>query len=222
MSHTLIESGVFMGHLVNGAGDMIPAEHMYEACRIFGRNVTSRQDMIWDRKKALEKKIPDAFRAHLTTYIIDVINSTSRHRGWKLPETILALPWITRLYPVAKYIFWVRDPRDCIMGPHNTDNLGDFGVPWPEISDKRLQRAISWKYQYDLLNATPKPRFSINIRYEDFVLDQNNTLDRLESFLGIDLAKITAYRDKIGLWQHDELFHDYKFLKPLMEQYGYQ
>ena len=73
-------------------------------------------------------------------------------------------PWIRRLYPDIRYIFWIRNPRDCILGGHLTDDLADFGIPYPPTDDERLRRAISWKYQYDLVKATPKPEHWIEVR----------------------------------------------------------
>ena len=39
MSHTLSASGVYMGAQINKSGDLVPAEDMYEACRIMARHV---------------------------------------------------------------------------------------------------------------------------------------------------------------------------------------
>jgi len=58
-----------------------------------------------------------------------------------------------RLYPDIYYIFWVRNPRDCILNSHLTDDLNDFGVDYPKTDDVRRNRAISWKYQYDIVRA---------------------------------------------------------------------
>ena len=38
MSHTLSASGVYMGAKLNGAGDLVPPEDMYEAWRGMGRH----------------------------------------------------------------------------------------------------------------------------------------------------------------------------------------
>ena len=59
------------------------------------------------------------------------------------------------MYPDMKYIFWIRNPRDSILGAHLTDNLNDFGISYEPTEDVRLRRAISWKYQYDLIKASP-------------------------------------------------------------------
>jgi hypothetical protein len=48
MSHTLSESDVFMGELLNRSGDLLPPEGMYEACRLFARYVEWRGGLEWD------------------------------------------------------------------------------------------------------------------------------------------------------------------------------
>jgi hypothetical protein len=87
------------------------------------------------------------------------------------PETTLIFPWIVRMFPELHYINWVRDPRDCILGQHLTDDLADFGVPYDKTADERLRRAISWDYQVEIVRATPKPKRWTTVRFEDFVLD---------------------------------------------------
>ena len=63
-------------------------------------------------------------------------------KGWKIPETTLVYPWIQRLFPETKFIFWVRIRRDCIMGAHLTDNLHDWGIDYPPTEDMhREERA---------------------------------------------------------------------------------
>jgi hypothetical protein len=125
------------------------------------------------------------------------------------------------MFPEAKYIFWIRDPRDSIIGRHVTDDLGRFGIAYPETEDERLRRAISWEYQYDLVKATPKPEHWIEVRFEDFVLKQQETLARLEDFLGIELAVIPVQTEPVGRWQSDEGTHYFDFFAPAMQAYSY-
>ena len=68
------------------------------------------------------------------------------------------------MFPDTKYIFWIRNPRDCIAGNHVTDDLRDFGIAYPETGDERRRRAISWKYQYDLVKASPRAANWIEVR----------------------------------------------------------
>jgi len=221
MSHTLSASGVFMGQPLNVSGDLLPPEMMYDACHVFARYVDWQGDLSWNWERALAAKIPDEFKFLIHTYLTTVRLHNSEHKGWKIPETTLVFPWIMRMFPEIKYIFWIRDPRDCIIGRHLTDDLRDFGIEYPPTDDERLRRAISWKYQYDLVQAMPKPKHWIEVRLEDFVLRQDETLARLEDFLGLPLAKIPVNPEVIGRWKTDEQPHDFDFFAPALAQYGY-
>jgi hypothetical protein len=170
------------------------------------------------------KEIPAEFTNLIHRYLISVWENPSEHKGWKIPETTLIFPWIVRMFPEIKYIFWIRDPRDCIVGGHLTDDLTDFGIPYPPTDDLRLKRAISWKYQYNLVRATPKPAHWIEVRLEDFILKQEETLVRLESFLDVPLARIPVKPEVIGRWKQDREsggVNEYPFFISAMKEYGY-
>jgi hypothetical protein len=107
------------------------------------------------------------------------------------------------------------------LGRHITDDLRDFGVPYPATDDLRLRRAISWKYQYDLVKATPKPANWIEVRFEDFVLKQEETLQRLEEFLHIPLARIEVRPDSVNRYLSDPDASTYDFFEPAMKEYNY-
>ncbi len=222
LSHTLSESGVFMGEPLNKSGDLLPPEAMYDACRVFAPQVGWRGGLTWDWAEAQTSDIPAEFTDLIDRYLISVRESDADYKGWKIPETTLVFPWIARLYPDIKYVYWIRDPRDCILGHHLTDDLGDFYIPYLPTDDERLRRAISWKYQYDLVQATPKPKHWLEVRFEDFVLDQDATLARLSDFLGIPLAKVPVLPEAVGRWKQDTGHHDFDFLEPALRQYGYE
>lgn len=222
MSHTLSQSGVFMGEPLNISGDLLPPGDMYEACRVMAREVGWTSGLQWDFSKLETLPIPDAFTRLIRSYLSSVLQSPAEHKGWKIPETTLVFPWIRRMFPEMKYIFWIRNPRDCIVGSHVTDDLRDFGVSYPPTADERLRRAISWKYQYDLVRATVKPAHWIEVRFEDFVLRQEETLARLEAFLGIRLARIPVRPDAVGRWRTDSGTSYYDFFAPAMRAHGYE
>src|SRR4029079_16815693 len=48
MSHTLSQSGVYMGDTLNKSGDLLPPEQMYEACRVMAKYVKHRGGVQWD------------------------------------------------------------------------------------------------------------------------------------------------------------------------------
>ena len=221
MSHTLYASGVYMGRTINPSGDKVPPQALYDACRVMAQYVQWQGELSWDFASLHTMEIDPEFRRLVDEYLADVLNHPGAHKGWKLPETTLIYPWIVRLFPEARYIYWIRDPRDSIIGRHITDDLGDFGVVYPGTEDERQRRAISWKYQYDIVRATPRPKHFITVRFEDAVLKQEETFARLEDFLGIPLGRVVARRDSIGRWKTDEGQHYFPFFESAMQEAGY-
>lgn len=221
ISHTLYTSNVHMGEPLNRSGDLLPPYNMYEACRVIAKHVTWKGDLNWDFNALQTMDIPKEFTDLLDLYLKSVFESKNEHRGWKIPETTLVFPWLVRLYPDIKYIYWVRNPRDCILGSHITDDMTRFGIQYPETDDERLRRAISWKYQYDIMKATPRPEHVIEVRFEDFVLKQEETLQKLEAFLGFPLSRIIVRRDSVGRYESDEGVNYFDFFEPAMREYGY-
>jgi len=211
ISKTLCDSGVYMGAQLNESSDLIPPDDMYEACRVMARYVEYRGGLEWDFSRLHTMPIDPAFTPLVESFLASVLGSDVPLRGWKLPETVLVLPWIIRLFPEIYYIYWMRDPRDSILGSHVTDDLADFGVPYEHTDDLRLRRAISWKYQYEIMRATPTPQRHLDVRFEDFVLDQEATLGRLEAYLGFPLARIPVRPDAIGRWRTAEGAYDFDF-----------
>ncbi|MBP6965220.1 MAG: sulfotransferase [Armatimonadetes bacterium] len=221
MSQTLVESGVYMGGQLNGSYDLVPPGDMYEACRVMARHVVHLGGVRWDFS-ALDAVPVDAEFARLVdSYLTSVLGSVESRRGWKLPETTLIYPWIVRMFPEAYYIHWSRDPRDSILGAHMTDDLAAFGVSYDPTDDERLRRAISWKYQREIVKATQAPKNTIDVRFEDFVLDQERTLARLERFLGFPLARIEVRPESVGRWQSAEGPTVFDFLQDDMAELGY-
>ena len=222
MSHTLTASGVFMGAPLNPMGDLLPPEDMYTACCVLADYVKWLGGLEWDWSALHAMDIPPEFAQLIETYLVSVTTSAAERTGWKIPETTLAFPWIARMFPETHYIYWIRDPRDCVLAEHKTDDLNDFGIDYPATDDLRLRRAISWKYQQDLVKATPKPEHWLEVRFEDFVLKQDETLARLEDFLGMTLAKIPVNPEAVGRWKWDNQVNYFDFFEPTMAQYQYE
>ncbi len=223
MSQTLSDSGVYMGEPLNESWDLIPPEEMYEACRVMARQVVHKGGLEWDFSKLYTGPIAAEFRRLIESYLSSVLSSSAERKGWKIPETTLCYPWIVRMFPEAYYIHWVRDPRDSIIGSHVTDDLSVFDVPYDKPEDDlRLMRAMSWKYQREIVKATPVPKRVIQVRFEDFVLRQDETLKRLEAFLGIPLVRIEVRRDPVGRWKTDEGVHHFDFFEESLRELGYE
>jgi hypothetical protein len=221
ISHTLMASGVFMGALLNESGDMLPPDALYEACRVMAKYVIYKGGLEWDFAQLHTMPIDPAFTRLIESYLAQVFSSRSEHKGWKLPETTLIYPWIVRMFPDIHYIHWVRDPRDSILGSHLTDDLSDFGVPYDKTDDVRLRRAISWKYQRELVKATPAPKYTCAVRFEDFVLRQDKVLQKLQEYLSIPLGEIIVRPDTVGRWKADTGTYYYDFFQEDMTELGY-
>jgi len=219
MSHTLTASGVFMGSELNKSGDLLPPDDLYEACRVMARHVKHLGGLNWDFSELHTMPIDPEFTRLVESFLSSVLSSEEPHNGWKLPETTLVLPWIVRMFPEAYYIYWTRDPRDSILNSHLTDDLADFGIPYEPTDDLTHRRAISWLYQYDLMRSTPSPKNRIDVRFEDFVLRQDETVARLEGFLGFPIEKIPVRPESVGRWREDERQSDFDFF-PREALYG--
>jgi len=198
ISQTLSESGVYMG-TTNDSGDLVPARHMYHAARIAGAYVKSICINDWNFSKLIKEEPTILFKILVNKYLLNILTHNG-DRGWKLPETNLCYPWITQMFPDAYYIHWTRDPRDALLKAHLTDNIFSFNVRTrlsyePNILKRRVE---SWLYQMKIVAATPKPKNFIHIKFEDFVLHQEDTLNKLSEFLGIKLKAIPIKEGTVG------------------------
>lgn len=221
ISHTLYASGVYMGATINNSGDKVPPQDLYEACRVMAKYVKWNGGLSWDFSRLHTMPIDPAFTKLVESYLADVLNTKQKDKGWKLPETTLIFPWIVRMFPDIKYIFWIRDPRDCVIGAHLTDNLNDFGIQYPPSDDERRRRAISWRYQYELVKATPKPANWLTVKFEDFVLKQEETVQRIEKYLGIPLCRIMVRPDAVNRWKTEKGQHTFAEFQDALIESGY-
>jgi hypothetical protein len=245
ISHTLIASNVFMGEPLNRSGDLLPPQAMYDACRVLARSVTWQGGLEWDFSALHTMPIPEEFSDLIHDYLKKVLAAKDTHKGWKIPETTLVFPWIVRMFPDIKYIYWVRNPRDNILARHVTDDLGDFDVPQPDAAQLlqerypalvaaadtpeqqeeliwRVRRALSWHYQHAIVAATPKPANWLVVRFEDFITQQEATLARLEAYLGIPLGRIIVRREAVGRYDRAEGPSYFDFLEAGMREFGYE
>ena len=217
ISHALYASGVFMGAQQNESGDMLPPDDLYTACRVMAQYVKHLGGNRWDFSHLHTMPIDPVFEFLVRRYLRHVL-ARKEPRGWKLPETTLIYPWIVRMFPDIDYIFWVRDPRDSILAAHLTDDLADFGVSYEHLEndDLHMRRAISWKYQRDIVRATPPPKRKIEVRFEDFVLKNEETSRRLEAFLGFPMGRVITRPEAVYRWKTSGL--DFTRFENLFDQ----
>ena len=73
------------------------------------------------------------------------------------------------------------------------------------------------------MQTTPKPEHIIQIRFEDFVLRHEETLSKLEEFLGISLGRIIVRPETVERWKRVEEPCEipYEFLQEAIVENGY-
>lgn len=232
IAQTLHETDdIYMGEKFSARGDKQPYSYMYEMARMAGENVKYLGNYEWDFSDLINTLPPDKYKNLFYKYINDLLNNDSKYVGWKLPETTLSYPWLVNLMPNMRFIIIVRDPRDCVVNGHATDNLEDWNVEYDKEKLENLddeeknqkRKCISWKYQYDLINSIPLPKNHIVIRFEDMCLKQDEILLKINNFLGINnISKHSIIESPVGRHlSHPEQITYYPFLNKLMDQYGY-
>ena len=73
------------------------------------------------------------------------------------------------------------------------------------------------------MKATPKPKHVIQVRFEDFVLKQEETLKRLEAYLGIPLGRIIVRPEAVERWKKvdEPCALPFEFLREAIVENGY-
>jgi hypothetical protein len=186
IAKTLHNSGVSMGRWVSpDSFDTLPPEHMYSCARM----------------GADYGPPPEEYRFALSAYVANIERHPGVRWGWKLPETVLSFSWLRQVYPNAWYIHWRRDPRDALRNAHITDDLNQWGVKCDAVTIEG-KRIASWVYHEEIVRESlvkqGVPRNWIEIRFEDFILNQGRELLKLEAFLGMPLARVPVDVNAVG------------------------
>jgi hypothetical protein len=123
----------------------------------------------------------DALRAYTDTMYGRMLGASDKSRFVdKTPAYALVLPFLTKLYPEAKYIVLTRHPLAVFSSYANSFFEGD----WAEAHRynpivERYVPAIA-----ALLDKRPVP--VLHVRYEDLVEDPERHMARVFSFVGLD------------------------------------
>jgi len=107
----------------------------------------------------------------------------------KNPSLLILLPAVVRLFPQVKVLFAIRDPRDVVIScfmrylPLNSNSV------W-FLSLKRTVDRLTHDLKYWLQIRQELESQSMEVRYEDTVLDLRQQTDRCLDFLELPKAKI--------------------------------
>lgn len=99
--------------------------------------------------------------------------------GDKTPPYVEIIPQLHRLYPEAKFLHLVRDGRDVTKSFHTK---GWYG-PWLFSNTREWKRSINL---YEKYNTAEYSTIMMNVRYEDLVLDTEETVRKICLFLRLE------------------------------------
>lgn len=99
--------------------------------------------------------------------------------GDNTPLYVLSIPWLLELFPNARFVHLVRDPRDVVCSVLSMR----FGADDPVVAAMEWQHALGcWL----MGERQIPPENRIEIRYEDLCLSAETTLRKLMTWLGGD------------------------------------
>ena len=110
----------------------------------------------------------------------------------KTPWHMLYMKQIIKSVPTVKIIFLIRDPRAVAM---SIDKAG-----WVS-GGKFLRYASAWKWHMDRAEMVAQllPNKILKIKYEEIVYDLEKTLQKINTFLNIELSIEDVQKKKIGV-----------------------
>lgn len=206
LSQLALSSGVFLGSKLNVSLDSEEwVEDIYKlvisATSATGIKSGSEQECYWI--KQLRKRAATILRTGERSYK-DIW-------GWKLPETILALPQVLKAFPNAYVIHLVRHPlTSSWRRTHMTSRISNpigcavltaaykaygFDPANMDEDESYFHNVITWTYQvqqaYDVLNSWARSDRILYLRYEDICESEFETQVRMSDFLGLGDVKPT-------------------------------
>jgi hypothetical protein len=214
----LADAGVFMGASLNASLDATPIVPLVH--HIVERYVPDFS-LLFDAGDArLAAIATEAFTEHLKG------RDPAERWGWKLGETIFALPVLATVFPDARFIHIVRDGRDVAFSPFvapkdafwrkvhfNTDRIASWhGLSMTQRAYRArgpMFNAVRWVNSVTLgraYGAMLGPRYR-EVRYEQLVGDFPGTMAGLLDWLEIPPPTVPAtrleiHRHSVGKWRH--------------------
>lgn len=244
LAELLGSAGVFMGSRLNESHDSLD---MLKLVEYLVTKYYPDYSPLWDSERApdieLVRLLGKVFDAHLH----DFHDTGNRPWGWKLCETVFALPVLDYCFPGARFIHLIRDGRDVAFCDHkapdsafwrkvyfNTDRIRTFSglrlTPQAYRRQSYIFNAIHWVNSVSAgraFGAMLRERY-LEVRYEDLCRNLASTSEQL--FKALDLAGIeqavqpAVYVSSIGKYKSYPkpwLDRVLRIEKPLLLSLGY-
>lgn len=225
--------GVHIGHSLNPSGDSV-----------------EWADLIYEMSLASLAGHPGPWRGSWSSELIQRARCVAPASGagpwaFKLPEAMLVLPQLTRIWPSAPVIHLVRHPVDtCLRRSHMTSRLNNpigratlqqsfaaLGLKNdPASAPAYWCNAVSWWFQLEQLQrcrdaTAARGQPWIELRYEDICADPQREADRLADQLGLRRVPMTLpvnpIRSRRPDRQDPRALQVWKLCGPIAMRYGY-
>jgi hypothetical protein len=230
----LSEIGCYMGTELNENGEPIPLQHFF-------RRYSSQSLRAWlSESPAPQAETPGwqemtlAFRRAIEQHLAPC-ESPVPCWGFKVPKSILFLPFLVEQYPNLRFIHMIRNGLDMVYSKNwrlqeekkVLLNAAQAATPVPE------QSMILWQ-KVNQMAANFRERLgpnSICLRFEDLCTDPQKTLSTLFRFLGVSDArllercvKMVRQPDSLGRWRNAGLLEVWRIMQTGREgltRFGY-
>ncbi len=200
LSQLALSIGVFLGNKLNISLD---SEEWVEDIYKLAIGVTSTTE-IDTQFKSIDYWVQQ-LQKRAATILKDGCRSPKDLWGWKLPETILALPQVLKAFPNAYVIHLVRHPlTNSWRRTHRTSRTNNpvglavleaayqtYGIEPDNIhkDDPYFRNVITWTYQvkqaYKVLNNREHTNRNLIVRYEDICDSATREQEKITKFLRI-------------------------------------
>ena len=170
------------------------------------KDKTTKWNLNLDNLSSQDNSIASLFNEIFTSYK-NSKNPNAKYWGDKSPINTNFIKYIYPEFPTAKYIFLIRDPRDVMLSYKKFKG------------DKSAYQAFSlWKWNDSVktLEYLQKRTNVLIVRYEDFVLDSEIELKKIQSFLDIKISdNLSTIKKSISTMGVSDMDHHQNLNNPI-------
>lgn len=217
ISEFFIKNGFYFGEDLNASYDKQPYDVLDQLSRYVLQNCYSFKDHKFKIKLIKPTHLEHAHN-ELNKFLSDIHNSPEPLKGWKETDTIFVYPLLTQIFPDYYYLFWTRSISR--KNEHERGDSSDNLLYSLKMITKNKPYNQSWNIQNQIVLNSPKPKHFLHMRMEDFILDQDTQVHKLEKWLDMPLPERIEVNKKV-VHADDHYNLDSGFLKDTMRRLGY-
>jgi len=205
LARLLESAGVFMGSHLNESYDSVDILKLVE---YLVTHYYPDYSALWDPRSRHDIELSRLFETVFQKHLERLNGNTGRPWGWKLCETVYALPVLDYCFPGARFIHLIRDGRDVAFCDHkapddpfwrkvyfNTENIRTYSglrlTPQAYRRQSHVFNAIHWVNSVSIgrnFGAMLRERYA-EIRYEDLCRNFVPTATKLFEAIGIEATE---------------------------------